>query len=100
MTSIDARNIGVRRTWQRLIDGHCGISSIKDRSPQFAVLPSQVAAIVPEGSKEDGMWNATEHLGAGVCSSEVFLRNAAKLCRINGGWHGSHSMLWSRLRRR
>lgn len=53
--------IGVRRTWKRLIDAQCGIVSIKDRSPNFAVLPSQVAALVPVGSKEDGMWNSTEH---------------------------------------
>jgi hypothetical protein len=35
--------------------------SIKDRSPDFATLPSQVAAIVPEGSREDGKWNAKEY---------------------------------------
>lgn len=54
--------IGVRRTWKRLIDGQCGIVSIKDRSPEFGLLPSQVAAVVPLGSKEDGMWNSKDHL--------------------------------------
>ncbi|KAF2875296.1 3-oxoacyl-synthase-like protein [Massariosphaeria phaeospora] len=57
--------IGVRRTWRRLLDGHCGIVSIKDRDPHFAGLPSQVAAIVPEGKKDDGMWNAKEWLNPG-----------------------------------
>ncbi|KAF9691727.1 hypothetical protein EKO04_010440 [Ascochyta lentis] len=57
--------IGVRRTWQRLVDGHCGVVSIKDRSPQFAVLPSLVAAVVPEGSREEGKWSAKEYLDAG-----------------------------------
>ena len=58
--------VGVRRTWSRLIEGHCGITSIKDRSPRFAVLPSQVAAVVPEGAKEHGKWNAKQLLNAGV----------------------------------
>ncbi|KAJ8108226.1 hypothetical protein OPT61_g8317 [Boeremia exigua] len=57
--------IGVRRTWQRLIDGHCGITSTKDLSPKFAILPSQVAAVVPLGLKADGKWNAKEYMGAG-----------------------------------
>ncbi|KAF1917414.1 3-oxoacyl-synthase-like protein [Ampelomyces quisqualis] len=51
----------VRRTWKRLIDGHCGIVSIKARSPDFATLPSQIAALVPEGMREDGKWNAKEY---------------------------------------
>jgi 3-oxoacyl-[acyl-carrier-protein] synthase II len=58
---------GVRRTWKRLLDSQSGIVSIKDRSAQFAALPSQVAAVVPQGSKEDGMWNAKERLTPGVC---------------------------------
>ncbi|KAF2270086.1 3-oxoacyl-synthase-like protein [Lojkania enalia] len=57
--------IGVRRTWKRLLDGQCGILSIKERGPQFAALPSQVAGIVPEGKKEDGAWNAKELLNPG-----------------------------------
>jgi hypothetical protein len=52
---------GVRRTWKSLIEGRCGIVSVKDRSPIFATLPSQIAAIVPEGSREDGKWNAKEY---------------------------------------
>ena len=53
---------GVRRTWSRLLEGHCGVVSIKDRSPQFAVLPSQVAGVVPEGGREDGKWNSKDWL--------------------------------------
>ncbi|KAF2638610.1 3-oxoacyl-synthase-like protein [Massarina eburnea CBS 473.64] len=36
-----------------------------DRSTQFAALPSQVAAVVPEGKKENGMWNVKEWLSPG-----------------------------------
>ncbi|KAF2676678.1 3-oxoacyl-synthase-like protein [Lentithecium fluviatile CBS 122367] len=57
--------IGVRRTWRRLLDRQCGIISIKDRSSEFAVLPSQVAAVVPEGKKENGMWSAKDWLSPG-----------------------------------
>ncbi|KAF2107215.1 3-oxoacyl-synthase-like protein [Lophiotrema nucula] len=57
--------IGVRRTWSRLIDSQCGIVSIKDRSAEFALLPSQVAGIVPGGRKEDGGWNGKELLRPG-----------------------------------
>ncbi|KAF2008578.1 3-oxoacyl-synthase-like protein [Aaosphaeria arxii CBS 175.79] len=57
--------IGVRRTWSRLLDGHSGIVSIRDRSPQFAALPSQVAAVVPSGTKERGEWNPKELLSPG-----------------------------------
>ncbi|RAR13036.1 high affinity nickel transport protein nic1 [Stemphylium lycopersici] len=53
---------GVRQTWRRLIDGHCGITSIKDRSPEFALLPSQVAGIIPGGTKNDAKWDPKEHL--------------------------------------
>ncbi|KAK1919106.1 hypothetical protein P3342_008830 [Pyrenophora teres f. teres] len=54
--------LGVRQTWKRLIDGQCGIVSIKHRSPEFALLPSQVAGIVPEGKQDDGGWTSKEHL--------------------------------------
>ncbi|CBX97247.1 similar to 3-oxoacyl-(acyl-carrier-protein) synthase [Plenodomus lingam JN3] len=53
---------GVRRTWSRLINGECGVVSIKDRSPELALLPSQVAALVPEGSRDDGKWNVKDHI--------------------------------------
>ncbi|KAF5848393.1 hypothetical protein GGP41_005810 [Bipolaris sorokiniana] len=54
--------LGVRQTWKRLIDGHCGIVSIKDRSQDFALLPSRIAGLVPQGSKDEGKWNSKEHL--------------------------------------
>ncbi|KAF2196875.1 3-oxoacyl-synthase-like protein, partial [Delitschia confertaspora ATCC 74209] len=56
---------GVRRTWTRLLDGHCGIVSIKDKGPQFTGLPSRIAGLVEEGKREDGGWNAKEWLEPG-----------------------------------
>lgn len=68
----------MKRTWTRLIDGQCGIVSIKDRSADFALLPSQVAGLVPQGSKYDGKWDSRDHLKASVrkfspCKTELSL---------------------------
>ncbi|KAF7568391.1 FabB, 3-oxoacyl-(acyl-carrier-protein) synthase [Pyrenophora tritici-repentis] len=60
--SFNIEELGVRQTWKRLIDGQCGIVSIKNRSPEFALLPSQVAGIVPEGKRDHGGWDSKEHL--------------------------------------
>ncbi|KAL2866417.1 putative beta-ketoacyl synthase (Cem1) [Aspergillus lucknowensis] len=54
--------VGVRRTWKRLLDGHCGIVSVKDRDPRFADLPCQIAAVVPHGLRAEGRWTASEWL--------------------------------------
>ncbi|KAI9801093.1 MAG: Mitochondrial beta-keto-acyl synthase [Piccolia ochrophora] len=63
--AITPLGVGVRRSWSRLIDGHCGIVSVKDRNPQFAGLPCQVAAVVPRGTKDEGGWSSSEWLTPG-----------------------------------
>ncbi|KAL4964678.1 putative beta-ketoacyl synthase (Cem1) [Aspergillus stella-maris] len=52
--------VGVRRTWKRLLDGHCGIVNVKDRDARFADLPCQIAAVVPSGPRAEGRWTALE----------------------------------------
>ncbi|EFE29279.1 uncharacterized protein ARB_03850 [Trichophyton benhamiae CBS 112371] len=54
--------VGIRHTWKRLLDGHSGIISIKDRDSRFAEQPCQVAGVVPKGSKTQGGWDASEWL--------------------------------------
>ncbi|KAI9045079.1 uncharacterized protein KD926_010402 [Aspergillus affinis] len=54
--------VGIRRTWKRLLDGHCGIVNVRHRDSRFADLPCQVAAVVPSGTKQDGGWTASEWL--------------------------------------
>ncbi|KAL4901897.1 hypothetical protein BDW74DRAFT_67681 [Aspergillus multicolor] len=54
--------VGVRRTWRRLLDGDCGIYSIRFRDDKFEQLPCQIAACVPQGPRELGRWEATEWL--------------------------------------
>ncbi|RMJ20952.1 3-oxoacyl- acyl-carrier-protein -synthase [Aspergillus sp. HF37] len=52
--------VGFRRTWSRLLDGHCGVVNIRHRHPNFAHLPCQIAAVVPPGERRDGGWAASE----------------------------------------
>ena len=59
-------SIGVRRTWKRLLDGHCGIVNVNQRDARFAEQPCQIAAVVPQGTKQDGGWLASEWLSRGV----------------------------------
>ncbi|KAK0511660.1 hypothetical protein JMJ35_006233 [Cladonia borealis] len=54
--------IGVQRTWKRLVDGHCGVVSLKDKGKTFEQQQCQVAGLVPEGKKEDGGWTVSEWL--------------------------------------
>ncbi|KAL2814070.1 thiolase-like protein [Aspergillus cavernicola] len=54
--------VGVRRTWKRLLDGHCGIVNVRDRDSRFVDLPCQIAAVVPSGPRAEGEWTASEWL--------------------------------------
>jgi hypothetical protein len=40
--------------------------NVKDRDERFAEQPCQVAAVVPQGSREDGGWTASEWLSRSV----------------------------------
>lgn len=68
--AITPLGVGIKHTWSRLIQGHTGIISTASLpspfSPtSFADLPSQVAGIVPKGSKIEGRWDPTEWLEKG-----------------------------------
>ncbi|CAI6337292.1 unnamed protein product [Periconia digitata] len=82
--------VGVGRTWKRLLDSQCGIVSIKDRSHQFAALPSRVAAVVPEGSKADGLWNTKERFTAGeekrIARFAQYAMVASEMALEDAGW--------------
>jgi 3-oxoacyl-[acyl-carrier-protein] synthase II len=55
-----------------LLDGHCGIVNVKDRDERFAEQPCQVAAVVPQGDREDGGWTASQWLDRGVGVFHMF----------------------------
>ncbi|EXJ93046.1 3-oxoacyl-[acyl-carrier-protein] synthase II [Capronia epimyces CBS 606.96] len=75
--------VGVRRTWQRLLNGECGIVSTRHLGLEFAGLPSQVAGLVPvsvpgSGSHDgagEGVWHAQDHV------SPTELRQTAKFAQ-------------------
>ncbi|KAL1305863.1 hypothetical protein AAFC00_004014 [Neodothiora populina] len=82
--------VGVRPTWRRLIDGQSGIISIKERSKEFAALPSQVAGIVPPGSRRDGGWDPNEWLQPGDDRKMAMFAQYAMACAeealTDAGW--------------
>lgn len=54
---------------------------MKDRHPGFAELPCQIAAVVPEGPKEQGCWQASDWLTRDVrLFLEPFLQERANRC--------------------
>ncbi|KAI4206337.1 MAG: hypothetical protein LQ346_001162, partial [Caloplaca aetnensis] len=54
--------VGVKRSWTRVLDGHCGVVSLKDRGDAFLQQQCQVAGLVPQGRKEDGAWRTSDWL--------------------------------------
>lgn len=58
--------VGARRTWNRLVAGDCGITSVADRAPKerWQELTSTVAGVVPRGRLADGGWHADDWLTA------------------------------------
>lgn len=50
-----------------MLDGHCGVVNVKDRDERYTEQPCQVAAVVPEGSRNNGGWTASEWLNRVVC---------------------------------
>lgn len=53
---------GAQRSWNHLIDGKCGIVSLRDKGAEFQQQQCQVAGLVPMGRKEDGGWNVDDWL--------------------------------------
>ncbi|KAM3536731.1 hypothetical protein MY4038_000186 [Beauveria bassiana] len=58
--------VGARRTWNRLLAGDCGITSVARREPKerWQELTSTVAGIVPLGGIAKGGWDANDWLTA------------------------------------
>ncbi|OAP61831.1 beta-ketoacyl-acyl-carrier-protein synthase II [Fonsecaea erecta] len=71
--------VGVKRTWTRLLQGHCGIVSTRPLGDEFKALPSQVAGLIPvptsDSEVEEGVWMAKDHV------SPTELRQTAKFAQ-------------------
>lgn len=65
--AITPLGVGIRRTWSRLLASECGIVSVANLEPaaRWRELPSQVAGLIPEGSKDDGKWQTSDWLEKG-----------------------------------
>ena len=63
---------GAHRSFLRLLANQSGIVSLHDHGPEYQTLPSQVAALVPRGKKEDGGWTASEWVSRDVSTAFVY----------------------------
>ncbi|CZR61510.1 probable 3-oxoacyl-[acyl-carrier-protein] synthase, mitochondrial precursor [Phialocephala subalpina] len=88
--AITPLGVGIRRTWNRLLAGDSGIVSIAKSAPQWRELPSTVAGIVPEGSKEEGGWKALDWLERGderrMAKFTQYAIAATEMALEDAGW--------------
>ncbi|KAI9678928.1 MAG: Mitochondrial beta-keto-acyl synthase [Trizodia sp. TS-e1964] len=88
--AITPLGVGVRQSWTRLLKGECGIVSVRERSAEFAALPSTVAAVVPHGRKIDGGWNADDWLPSNdqrrISGFAQYAIAAAEEALLDAGW--------------
>ncbi|KAG0127381.1 thiolase-like protein [Tuber indicum] len=64
MGAVTPLAVGISKSWQRLVEGKCGIRSIKNQL-EFNGIPSQVAATIPIGTSRSGGWDPNEWLRRG-----------------------------------
>ena len=90
--AITPLGVGIRRTWSRLLASECGIVKVTNLRPssRWQELPSQVAGVVPEGSKEDGNWQVSDWLEKGearrMAKFTHFAIAATEMALIDAGW--------------
>lgn len=89
--AITPLGVGIRRTWNRLLAGDSGIVSIaKSGAPQWRELPSTVAGMVPEGSREEGKWQAEDWLSKGderrMAKFTQYAIAATEMALEDAGW--------------
>ncbi|EMC98848.1 hypothetical protein BAUCODRAFT_382208 [Baudoinia panamericana UAMH 10762] len=82
---------GVKHTWRRLLDGNTGIVSTTGLGAKFDLLPSRVAGLVPQGSRQDGFWQAKDWLPASEARQMALFAQyaaaAASEALDDAGWH-------------
>ncbi len=90
--AITPLGVGIRRTWSRLLAGDSGIVSTArfEPAPQWRELPSTVAGIVPEGSKDEGKWKASDWLDKGderrMAKFTQYAIAATEMALKDAGW--------------
>ena len=84
--------VGIRQTWSRLLASESGIVSVANLEPstRWRELPSTVAGIVPQGSKEEGKWQASDWLGRGeerrMAKFTQYAIAASEMAFEDAGW--------------
>jgi 3-oxoacyl-[acyl-carrier-protein] synthase II len=88
--AITPLGVGIRRTWHRLLAGDSGIVSIAKSEPQWRELPSTVAGMVPEGSREEGKWQASDWMSRGderrMAKFTQYAIAATEMALEDAGW--------------
>ena len=90
--AITPLGVGIRRTWSRLLASECGIVSTSDLEPsaRWREIPSQVAGIVPVGSRDEGRWQASDWLNKGderrLAKFTQYAIAATELAFQDAGW--------------
>lgn len=90
--AITPLGVGIRQTWNRLIAGDSGIVSVAKSEPaaRWRELPSTIAGIVPEGSKDEGKWQATDWLDKGddrrMAKFTQYAIAATEMALVDAGW--------------
>ncbi|KAK6438816.1 Mitochondrial beta-keto-acyl synthase [Oleoguttula sp. CCFEE 5521] len=82
---------GIKQTWAKLIDSQSGIVSTSSRGPAFGTLPSRVAGLVPQGSRDDAKWQAKDWLPASeerqMALFAQYAIASAQEALDDAGWH-------------
>lgn len=83
--------VGVAHVWPALLAGRSGIVSIRDTVlKDHPDIPASLAGVVPQGTKQEGKWNAKEWVDKGIMSRvplfAQYAVSAAKQALADANW--------------
>jgi 3-oxoacyl-[acyl-carrier-protein] synthase II len=90
--AITPLGVGIRHTWKRLLASESGLGSVAhlEPAPRWRELPSTVAGIVPQGSKAEGKWQASDWLDKGderrMAKFTQYAIAATEMALVDAGW--------------
>jgi 3-oxoacyl-[acyl-carrier-protein] synthase II len=90
--AITPLGVGIRQTWKRLLASESGIVSVVhlEPAPRWRELPSTVAGLVPQGSRVEGKWQASDWLEKGderrMAKFTQFAIAATEMALVDAGW--------------
>lgn len=90
--AITPLGVGIRQTWKRLLASESGLASVAhlEPAPRWRELPSTVAGIVPQGSKAEGKWQASDWLEKGderrMAKFTQYAIAATEMALVDAGW--------------